>query len=170
MSLKKRDIKLYVVCHTAKAYFPDRQSCSTLCRQPFGCARSVEVVAVYPSLGSYSVVVFSVGITSFQAAFDFAIHYVWSGKACFLRLHSTFCRLVQNWLLVFVHYNKLVINPSTYTHWERAKKNPNWTTFLFLYLCTNSAHCFCAILRLEKALHLYGQNEVFRGGCLSKVL
>ena len=43
--------------NTAKAYFPDRQSCSTLCRQPFGCARSVEVVAVYPSLGSYSVVV-----------------------------------------------------------------------------------------------------------------
>ena len=41
---------------TAKAYFPDRQSCSTLCRQPSGCARSVEVVAVYPSLGSYSVV------------------------------------------------------------------------------------------------------------------
>lgn len=37
-------------------YFPDRQSCSTLCRQPSGCARSVEVVAVYPSLGSYSVV------------------------------------------------------------------------------------------------------------------
>ena len=58
MSLKKRDIKLYVVCHTAKAYFPDRQSCSTLCRQPSGCARSVEVVAVYPSLDSYSVVVF----------------------------------------------------------------------------------------------------------------
>ena len=56
VSLKKRDIKLYVVCHTAKAYFPDRQSCSTLCRQPFGCAPSVEVVAVYPSLGSYSVV------------------------------------------------------------------------------------------------------------------
>ena len=56
VSLKKRDIKLYVVCHTAKAYFPDRQSCSTLCRQPFGCARSVEVVAIYPSLGSYSVV------------------------------------------------------------------------------------------------------------------
>jgi len=52
-SLKKRDIKLYVMCHTAKAYFPDRQSCSTLCRQPSGCARSVEVVAVYPSLGSY---------------------------------------------------------------------------------------------------------------------
>lgn len=44
------------MCHTAKAYFPDRQSCSTLCRQPSGCARSVEVVAVYPSLGSYSVV------------------------------------------------------------------------------------------------------------------
>ena len=44
------------VVGTAKAYFPDRQSCSTLCRQPFGCARSVEVVAVYPSLGSYSVV------------------------------------------------------------------------------------------------------------------
>lgn len=41
---------------TAKAYFPDRQSCSTLCRQPSGCAHSVEVVAVYPSLGSYSVV------------------------------------------------------------------------------------------------------------------
>ena len=41
---------------TAKAYFPDRQSCSTLCRQPSGCARSVEVVAVYPSLGSYSIV------------------------------------------------------------------------------------------------------------------
>lgn len=56
VSLKKRDIKLYVMCHTAKAYFPDRQSCSTLCRQPSGCARSVEVVAVYPSLGSYSVV------------------------------------------------------------------------------------------------------------------
>ena len=56
MSLKKRDIKLYVMCHTAKAYFPDRQSCSTLCRQPSGCAHSVEVVAVYPSLGSYSVV------------------------------------------------------------------------------------------------------------------
>ena len=66
MSLKKRDIKLYVMCHTAKAYFPDRQSCSTLCRQPSGCARSVEVVAVYPSLGSYSVVVLLVGITSFQ--------------------------------------------------------------------------------------------------------
>ena len=62
------------VVDTAKAYFPDRQSCSTLCRQPFGCARSVEVVAVYPSLGSYSVVVFLVGITSFQAAFDFALH------------------------------------------------------------------------------------------------
>ena len=46
------------MCHTAKAYFPDRQSCSTLCRQPSGCARSVEVVAVYPSLGSYSVVGF----------------------------------------------------------------------------------------------------------------
>lgn len=44
------------VVFTAKAYFPDRQSCSTLCRQPFGCARSVDVVAVYPSLGSYSVV------------------------------------------------------------------------------------------------------------------
>ena len=44
------------VVGTAKAYFPDRQSCSTLCRQPSGCARSVEVVAVYPSLGSYSVV------------------------------------------------------------------------------------------------------------------
>ena len=56
VSLKKRDIKLYVMCHTAKAYFPDRQSCSTLCRQPSGCARSVEVVAVYPSLGSYSIV------------------------------------------------------------------------------------------------------------------
>ena len=41
---------------SAKAYFPDRQSCSTLCRQPSGCARSVEVVAVYSSLGSYSVV------------------------------------------------------------------------------------------------------------------
>ena len=62
------------VVGTAKAYFPDRQSWSTLCRQPSGCARSVEVVAVYPSLGSYSVVVFLVGITSFQAAFDFALH------------------------------------------------------------------------------------------------
>jgi hypothetical protein len=68
---------------TAKAYFPDRQSCSTLCRQPSGCARSIEVVAVYPSLGSYSVVFFSVGITSFQAAFNFALLYVCSGKACF---------------------------------------------------------------------------------------
>ena len=46
--------------------------------------------------------------------------------------------------------------------------NPNWTTFLFLQLCTNSAHYFCAILRLEKALHLYGQNEVFRGGVYQK--
>ena len=53
--LKARHQTVFVVS-TAKAYFPDRQSCSTLCRQPFGCARSVEVVAVYPSLGSYSVV------------------------------------------------------------------------------------------------------------------
>jgi hypothetical protein len=27
---------------------------------------------------------------------------------------------------------------------------------------------FCAILCLEKALHLYGQNEVFRGGVFQK--
>ena len=46
--------------------------------------------------------------------------------------------------------------------------NPNWTTFLFLQLCTNSAHCFCAILRLEKALHLYGQNEAFWEGVFQK--
>ena len=29
-------------------------------------------------------------------------------------------------------------------------------------------HCFCAILRLEKTLHLYGQNEAFRGGVYQK--
>ena len=54
-SLKAWHQTVFVV-GTAKAYFPDRQSCSTLCRQPSGCARSVEIVAVYPSLGSYSIV------------------------------------------------------------------------------------------------------------------
>ena len=56
VSLKNVTSNCMLCVSTAKAYFPDRQSCSTLCRQPFGCARSVEVVAVYPSLGSYSVV------------------------------------------------------------------------------------------------------------------
>ena len=56
LELKSVTSNCMLCVSTAKAYFPDRQSCSTLCRQPSGCARSVEVVAVYPSLGSYSIV------------------------------------------------------------------------------------------------------------------
>ena len=120
------------MCHTAKAYFPDRQSCSMLCRQPSGCARSVEVVAVYPSLGSYSVVVFFGG-HHLLSKMPFTLNAKLSGQIYTL-LQNIFgkLRFAQKCYSVFVQYNELVINPSTYPHWEREKTNPNQETFLFL--------------------------------------
>ena len=116
---------------TAKAYFPDRQSCSTLCRQPSGCARSVEVVAVYPSLGSYSIV----GLLRW-ASLPFKKPFTYMDKM------RPFGGVINNSLLnlrfaqksysIFAQYNESHINPSTYPHWERKKTNPNKETFLFL--------------------------------------
>ena len=123
VSLKKRDIKLYVMCHTAKAYFPDRQSCSTLCRQPYGCARSVEVVAVYPSLGSYSVVVFLVGITSFQKCLSL------NTQKCSCKVtpnpKTSFRNLLfaQKSYSVFVDYSVLIL-PSIYKGMGKVKSKP----------------------------------------------
>ena len=79
-------------------------------------------------------------------------------------------RFAQKRGCVFVHYNELIINPSTYPHWERKKTNPNQESFLLLSLCTNSAHCFCAILCLEKRPSLIWTKWSLSGGCLSKVL
>lgn len=95
---------------TAKAYFSDRQSCSTLCRQPSGCARSVEVVAVYPSLGSYLVVgLFRRASPPFRRLLILpSIMYgvgrrVFQGSTkCFVDLHKTgtwFLCTTTSWLL-----------------------------------------------------------------------
>ena len=153
---------------TAKAYFPDRQSCSTLCRQPFGCARSVEVVAVYPSLGSYSVVgLFRWASPLFKK--PFTLNAKLSGQI-YTFLQNFFGKLLfaQKSYSVFVHYNELVINPSTYPHWEREKTNPNQESFLLLSLCTYSAHCFCTILCLEKRPSLIWTKRSLLGGVFQK--
>ena len=136
---------------TAKAYFPDRQSCSTLCRQPSGCARSVEVVAVYPSLGSYSIV----GLLRW-ASLPFKKPFTYMDKmrpfgGGFINNSLLNLRFAQKSYSFFVQYNESYINPSTYPHWEREKTNPNKETFLFLQLCTNSSACFCTIFRFKKS-------------------
>ena len=62
--MKHRNIAK-VLFNTAKVYFPDRLSCSTLCRQPFGYAHSkIEVLAVYPPLGSYSIFIRFISVLS----------------------------------------------------------------------------------------------------------
>ena len=137
---------------TAKAYFPDRQSCSTLCRQPSGCARSVEVVAVY-----------------LLSKMPFTLNAKLSGQI-YTFLQNFFGKLLfaQKSYSVFVHYNELVINLSTYPHWEREKTNPNQESFLLLSLCTNSAHCFCTILCLEKRPSLIWTKRSLLGGVFQK--
>lgn len=74
-----------------------------------------------------------------------SLHYVWSGKSCFLRLHSEFRRPAQNRDLGFVQYSVLSFIPFTCYHWEKAKSNPNQETFLSLLFYINQVICFCTI-------------------------
>ena len=67
------------------------------------------------------------------------LHYVWSGKPCFLRLHSEFRRLAQNHRLGFVQYSVSSFIPFTCYHWEKAKPNPDQETiFIFVVLHKSS--------------------------------
>lgn len=160
MSLKKRDIKLYVMCHTAKAYFPDRQSCSTLCRQPSGCARSVEVVAVYPSLGSYSIV----GLLRW-ASLPFKKPFTYMDKM------RPFGGVINNSLLnlrfaqksysIFAQYNESHINPSTYPHWERKKRTLIRKLFYFCSFAQIHHPVFVQYSVLKNFLHYYPLGSGF---------
>ena len=109
---KQSTVTVFVV-GTAKAYFPDRQSCSTLCRQPFGCARSVEVVAVYPSLGSYSVVgLFRWASLPFKKVLHPIRKKIGANISLFQKSYS-----------VFVDYSVLIL-PSIYKRMGKVKSKP----------------------------------------------
>ena len=140
------------MCHTAKAYFPDRQSCSTLCRQPSGCARSVEVVAVYPSLGSYSVVgLFWWASPPFKRLLILPSIMYGVGKRVFQGSNQYFVDLHKtgSWFLCSTTSRKF--NPSLVTTGRRQNRTLIRKLFLSLLFCTNQVICFCAIFSFKKS-------------------
>ena len=145
---------------TAKAYFPDRQSCSTLCRQPFGCARSVEVVAVYPSLGSYSVVgLFRWASPLFKK--PFTLNAKLSGQI-YTFLQNFFGKLLfaQNHLLVLCSTTSRKLTPPLVPT-GRGQNEP-WAGNYF-YLCCFAQIKWSVFERysvLKVSLHLYPMGEV----------
>ena len=132
-SLKSVTSNCMLCVGAAKAYFPDRQSYSTLCRQPFGCARSVEVVAVYPSLGSYSVVsLFWRASPPFKRLLILPSIMYGVGKRVFQGSNQYFVDLHKTGSWFLCTTTSWLLTPSTYPHWERAFLNPDRKTFLFL--------------------------------------